>query len=47
MSARTIQKYIEKTPPKAELKPPASPYLNIVMDTTFFGREFGVLVLMD
>ncbi|WP_423983671.1 IS256 family transposase, variant Zn-binding type [Glaesserella parasuis] len=46
-SVRTIQRYINKAP-KTALKPPSNRYLNIIiMDTTFFGRYFGVLVLMD
>ncbi|MFW9273727.1 IS256 family transposase, variant Zn-binding type, partial [Glaesserella parasuis] len=42
----SIQRYIDKSP-KTALKPPLNRYLNIIMDTTFFGRYFGVLVLMD
>ncbi|WP_080513257.1 IS256 family transposase, variant Zn-binding type [Glaesserella parasuis] len=45
-SVRTIQRYIDKVP-KTSLKPPLNRHLNIIMDTTFFGRYFGVLVLMD
>ena len=45
-SVRTIQRYIDKSP-KTPLKLPQNRYLNIIMDTTFFGRYFGVLVLMD
>ncbi|WP_423219316.1 IS256 family transposase, variant Zn-binding type [Glaesserella parasuis] len=45
-SVRTIQRYIDKAPTTA-LKLPLNRYLNIIMDTTFFGRYFGVLVLMD
>ncbi|MGJ8501747.1 IS256 family transposase, variant Zn-binding type [Glaesserella parasuis] len=45
-SVRTIQRYIDKAP-KTALKPPSNRYLNIIMDTTFFCRYFGVLVLMD
>ncbi|WP_424403957.1 IS256 family transposase, variant Zn-binding type [Pasteurella sp. PK-2025] len=45
-SVKTIQRHIDKAP-KTALKPPISTYLNIIMDTTFFGREFGVLVIMD
>ncbi|WP_423972566.1 IS256 family transposase, variant Zn-binding type [Glaesserella parasuis] len=45
-SVRTIQRYIDKAP-KTSLKPPLNRYLNIIMDTTFFCRYFGVLVLMD
>ncbi|WP_423972318.1 hypothetical protein [Glaesserella parasuis] len=43
---RTIQRYLEKAP-KTVLNPPQSRDLNIIADTTFFGREFGILVLMD
>ena len=43
---RTIQRYIEKSP-KAELIPLQQTSINIIADVTFFGREFGVLVLMD
>ncbi|MCT8536055.1 transposase [Glaesserella parasuis] len=32
---------------KKKLNPPLSHDLNIIADTTFFGREFGILVLMD
>lgn len=45
-SIRTIQRYLEKSP-KTALNPPLSRDLNIIADTTFFGREFGILVLMD
>ena len=45
-SIRTIQRYLEKAP-KTVLNPPQSRYLNIIADTTFFGREFGILVLID
>ncbi|WP_437125237.1 IS256 family transposase, variant Zn-binding type [Gallibacterium anatis] len=45
-SIRTIQRYIEKSP-KAKLTPLQQTYLNIIADVTFFGRDFGVLVLMD
>ncbi|MWQ29698.1 hypothetical protein F9847_11210, partial [Glaesserella parasuis] len=38
--------YIEKSP-KAKLIPLQQTYLNIIADVTFFGREFGVLVLID
>lgn len=45
-SIRTIQRYIDKIP---KTTPPTQKniYLNILADTTFFGREFGILVLMD
>nr|WP_157395375.1 hypothetical protein [Ursidibacter arcticus] len=45
-SVKTIQRYIDKAP-KTALKTPISTHLNIIMDTTFFGREFGILVIMD
>ncbi|MGX3014456.1 IS256 family transposase, variant Zn-binding type, partial [Ursidibacter sp. B-7004-1] len=45
-SVKTIQRYIDKAP-KTALKTPTSTHLNIIMDTTFFGREFGILVIMD
>ncbi|WP_423219321.1 transposase-like zinc-binding domain-containing protein, partial [Glaesserella parasuis] len=35
-SVRTIQRYINKAP-KTALKLPSNRYLNIIMDTTFFG----------
>ena len=44
-SVKTIQRYIDKAP-KTALNSPISTYLNIIMDTTFFGWEFDVLVLM-
>ncbi|WP_442914785.1 hypothetical protein [Mannheimia sp. USDA-ARS-USMARC-1261] len=43
---RTIQRYIEKAP-KSQANIIEGKYLNIIMDTTFFGREFGVLVLIN
>ncbi|OOH84395.1 transposase, partial [Pasteurellaceae bacterium 15-036681] len=45
-SLRTIQRYIQKAP-ITQLKPPESKYLNLIIDTTFFRREFGVMVFMD
>ncbi|WP_414146323.1 transposase [Gallibacterium salpingitidis] len=45
-SIRTIQRYIDKAP-KTKLKTPEKAMLNLIMDVTFFGRDFGVLVLMD
>ncbi|MDO9949780.1 hypothetical protein Q7404_04800, partial [Glaesserella parasuis] len=32
---------------KKKLNPPLSRDLNIIADTTFFGREFSILLLMD
>ncbi len=43
LTARFFPFLYEKTP----LKPPLNRYLNIIIDTTFFGHYFGVLVLMD
>ncbi|WP_192869034.1 hypothetical protein [Glaesserella sp. 15-184] len=43
---RTIQRYIDKAP-KTLLKLPENRYLNIIMDTSFLGRYFGILVMMD
>lgn len=43
---RTIQRYIEKAP-KSQANIIEGKYLNIIMDTTFFGREFGVPVLIN
>ncbi|HDR1925604.1 TPA: transposase [Pasteurella multocida] len=45
-SIKTIQRYIYKAP-KSISNPPIFTHLNIIMDTTFFGREFGILVMMD
>ncbi|SUT86247.1 Uncharacterised protein [Actinobacillus ureae] len=43
---RTIQRHIEKSP-KALLNPPQNKYLNLIIDTTFFHHEFGVMVFID
>nr|WP_309570094.1 HTH domain-containing protein [Actinobacillus ureae] len=45
-SVRTIQRHIEKLP-KALLNPPQNKYLNLIIDTTFFHHEFGVMVFID
>ncbi|WP_419856495.1 IS256 family transposase, variant Zn-binding type, partial [Actinobacillus pleuropneumoniae] len=45
-SVRTIQRYLEKAP-KAFLKAPQNKYLNLIIDTTFFHRDFGVMVFID
>ncbi|HGO5854090.1 TPA: transposase [Mannheimia haemolytica] len=45
-SVRTIQRHIEKSP-KALLSPPQNKYLNLIIDTTFFHRDFGVMVFID
>lgn len=43
---RTIQRHIKKSP-KALLSPPQNKYLNLIIDTTFFHRDFGVMVFID
>lgn len=43
---RTIQRHIEKAP-KSSLNSPQNNALNLIIDTTFFRRDFGVLVLID
>ncbi|WP_439328535.1 IS256 family transposase, variant Zn-binding type, partial [Lonepinella sp. BR2357] len=45
-SVRTIQRYLLKAP-KTPLNPSENKYLNLIIDTTFFGRKFGVMVFMD
>ncbi|WP_459166230.1 IS256 family transposase, variant Zn-binding type [Aggregatibacter actinomycetemcomitans] len=45
-SVRTIQRYLDKAP-KTTLNPPQQHQLNILADVTFFGRDFGILVLLD
>ncbi|WP_420913803.1 IS256 family transposase, variant Zn-binding type [Aggregatibacter actinomycetemcomitans] len=45
-SVRTIQRYLDKAP-KTMLNPPQQRQLNILADVTCFGRDFGVLVLLD
>ncbi|WP_446685282.1 transposase, partial [Gallibacterium melopsittaci] len=45
-SERTIQRYLEKAP-KALLNFPTKSSLNLIIDTTFFHRDFGVLVMID
>ncbi|WP_243694589.1 hypothetical protein [Nicoletella semolina] len=45
-SVRTIQRYLEKSP-KALLNPSQNKYLNLIIDTTFFHRDFGVMVFID
>ncbi|WP_241009508.1 hypothetical protein [Aggregatibacter actinomycetemcomitans] len=45
-SVRTIQRYLDKAP-KTTLNPPQQCQLNILANVTFFGRDFGVLVLLD
>ncbi|WP_432419375.1 IS256 family transposase, variant Zn-binding type [Gallibacterium anatis] len=45
-SPRTIRRYLEKAS-KTLLNPPKNRYLNLIMDTTFFHRDFGVMVFID
>ncbi|WP_446834863.1 IS256 family transposase, variant Zn-binding type [Testudinibacter sp. P27/CKL/0425] len=45
-SVRTIQRHLKKAP-KTPLSTPQTTMLNLIMDVTFFGRQFGVLVIMD
>lgn len=45
-SIRTIQRYVLNAP-KTILNPPKNNTLNLLIDSSFWGREFGVLVLMD
>lgn len=45
-SVRTIQRYILKSS-KTQLNLPQNKHLNLIIDVTFFGREFGVMVFMD
>ena len=45
-SVRTIQRHLQKSP-KMPFNDNLPKRVNIVMDTTFFGRQFAVMVLMD
>lgn len=45
-SIRTIQRYIQH-PPLSTLNLPSNQKLNLIIDTTFFKRDFGVMVIMD
>ena len=45
-SSRTIRRYLEKAA-KSALKPSENKYLNLIIDTTFFHRDFGVMVFID
>ena len=44
-SRQTILRHLKKAAPKAQFATPKR--TNIVMDTTYFGRTFGVMVLFD
>ncbi|HHW7570994.1 TPA: IS256 family transposase, variant Zn-binding type [Mannheimia haemolytica] len=45
-SPRTIRRYLEKSP-KSLLKCPSHQYRNLIIDTTFFHRDFGIIVFID
>ena len=45
-SPRTIRRYLEKAA-KSTLTRPKNKYLNLIIDTTFFHRDFGVMVFID
>ena len=44
-SRQTILRHLKKAAPKAQFAAPQC--ANIVMDTTYFGRRFGIMVLFD
>lgn len=44
-SIKTIQRHIDKA--KVRRKDTFSPVANVVMDTTYFGRKFGVMVFKN
>jgi hypothetical protein len=44
-SIRTIQRKIDKAPISKNIEFPS--VVNVLMDTTYFGRTFGVMVFMD
>ena len=44
-SSKTICRHLKKAAPKAQFATPNR--ANVVMDTTYFGRTFGVMVLFD
>ena len=44
-SRQTILRHLKKAAPKAQLAEPQC--TNVVMDTTYFGRRFGIMVLFD
>ncbi|EFM99589.1 IS256 family transposase, variant Zn-binding type [Actinobacillus pleuropneumoniae] len=45
-SPRTIRRYLEKAP-KSLLNSPQNKHLNLIINTTFFHRDFGVMVFID
>ncbi|WP_458794200.1 IS256 family transposase, variant Zn-binding type [Pasteurella multocida] len=45
-SPRTIRRYLEKAL-KLLLNPPQNGHLNLIIDTTFFHRDFSVIVFID
>ena len=44
-SSKTIYRRLQKAHVRAHYPQPTM--ANIIMDTTYFGRDFGVMVLMD
>ena len=44
-SRQTILRHLKKAAPKAQFAAPKC--ANVVMDTTYFGHRFGVMVLFD
>ncbi|WP_422656494.1 transposase [Neisseria bacilliformis] len=44
-SRQTILRHLKKAAPKAQFAAPSK--ANVIMDTTCFGRTFGVMVLFD
>ena len=44
-SRQTILRHLKKAAPKAQFAAPQC--ANVVMDTTYFGRRFGIMVLFD
>ena len=44
-SSKTIYRHLKKAEPKAQFATPK--HVNVIMDTTYFGRRFGIMVLFD
>ena len=45
-SIKTIHRHLAKAATQAECTLPQAP-VNLIMDTTYFGRKWGVMVLYD
>ena len=45
-SLKTIRRHLAKAPTQADCVLPQAP-VNLIMDTTYFGRKWGVMVLYD